>query len=263
MCSLFPGPLVVLCGAVRLLTMGKLIGFFLTALLAEVAGTVAGFGSSVFFVPLAQLLLGVKTALGITGAFHVASNLAKLGLFRQGIDWRLTWLIGGPSVVLVVLGAYLSQFVNGIVIQLLVGSFLLIFAGALLLKPGLHLRPTTPNALTTGAVAGFLAGLTGTGGAVRGLGLAAFALEKNTFVATSAAIDLAVDVSRTLVYVQQGYLPRQYWGYVAGLLVVAVVGSYVGKSLLDRLPQTAFRRLMLWLLAMIGAITMLLAIRRM
>lgn len=242
--------------------MLRLVAFYAAALLAEVAGTVGGFGSSVFFVPLAQLLLGVQAALAVTGAFHVFSNLAKLGLFRHGIAWRLVVLVGGPSVGLVVVGAYLSSRVQGTIIQLLLGVFLVGFAGVFLRWPTVQLRPTATNAVAGGAAAGLLAGLTGTGGAVRGLSLAAFNLEKNVFVATSAAIDLAVDLSRTVVYVQQGYLPRQYWGYVLGLVGVAFVGSYLGKRILDRLPQPVFRRVVLLLLLVIGVATLAGALRQ-
>ncbi|RSK48732.1 sulfite exporter TauE/SafE family protein [Hymenobacter rigui] len=236
--------------------------FFLAALLAEVAGTVGGFGSSVFFVPVAQWLLPVKAALGVTGAFHVFSNLAKLGLFRQGINWRLVLLVGGPSVALVVVGAYLSNHITGSLIQLLLGIFLIGFALLFLLKPAIRLPPTPTNAVAGGGLAGFLAGLTGTGGAVRGLTLAAFNLEKNAFVATSAAIDMAVDLSRTVVYVQQGYLQREYWPYVTGLVVVAFVGSWLGKQILSRLSQHAFRRGVLALLLGIGLFTIWAALRR-
>ena len=236
--------------------------FFAAALLAEVAGTVGGFGSSVFFVPVAQWLLPMKAVLGVTGAFHVFSNLAKLSLFRHGINWRLALLVGVPSVVLVVAGAYLSNRVAGPAIQQLLGVFLVVFAALLLLRPGLSLPPTATNAVAGGGVAGFLAGLTGTGGAVRGLTLAAFNLEKNAFVATSAAIDMAVDLSRTVVYVQQGYLRREYWPYVAGLVVVAFTGSWLGKQVLGHLSQAVFRRGVLVLLLAIGLLTIWTAFRR-
>ena len=62
--------------------------FLALALLAEVAGTVGGFGSSVFFVPIANFFFDFESVLGITALFHLASNLSKLGLFRAGIDPR-------------------------------------------------------------------------------------------------------------------------------------------------------------------------------
>ena len=79
--------------------------FLALGLLAEIIGTVGGFGSSVFFVPIAQLFFDYKVVLGITGIFHVFSNSAKLAFFWRSIDHRLALLIGFPSVTFVILGA--------------------------------------------------------------------------------------------------------------------------------------------------------------
>lgn len=213
-------------------------------------------------MPIAQLLLlPVQVVLGVTGAFHVFSNLAKLWLFGRHIDRRLALLLGVPSVLLVVLGAWLSSIWTGPGIQLTLGVFLVFFALLFLLRPTLKLPPTRLNAVAGGGLAGFLAGLTGTGGAVRGLSLAAFDLEKSVFVGTSAAIDMAVDLSRTVVYFRQGYMPPATYGYIAGLVVVAFVGSWLGKRLLGRVPQELFRRGVLVLLLLIGLVTVGAAVR--
>jgi uncharacterized protein len=59
--------------------------------------------------------------------------------------------------------------------------------------------------------AGLLAGHIGTGGAIRGLVLAAFNLEKGVFVATSAAIDSGVDLSRMIIYLRNNYLTADFY----------------------------------------------------
>lgn len=43
--------------------------FFILALLAEILGTLSGFGSSILFVPIASLFLDFKIVLGITAVF--------------------------------------------------------------------------------------------------------------------------------------------------------------------------------------------------
>ena len=60
--------------------------FLLLALFAEIIGTVGGFGSSVFFVPVANFYFDFQTVLGMTALFHVASNLSKIAMFKKGID---------------------------------------------------------------------------------------------------------------------------------------------------------------------------------
>src|SRR5215467_13310705 len=189
--------------------------FFLVAFLSEVVGTIAGFGSSVFFVPLASFFFSFHEVLALTSILHVFSNTAKLVLFGKHVRVRLLLLLGVPSVAAVIAGAYLSTKLTFKFDQLILGIFLIGFSVFLLCKPTASISATKLNAISAGGVAGFLAGLIGTGGAVRGLALAAFNLEKGNFVATSAAIDFGVDFSRMIVYLRNGYLASNSLVYVA------------------------------------------------
>jgi uncharacterized membrane protein YfcA len=87
--------------------------FFLIALFSEIVGTVAGFGSSVFFVPLAGLFFDFHTVLALTSMLHVFSNAAKLVLFGRHVRWKLLLLLGIPSIACVILGAILSSSADG------------------------------------------------------------------------------------------------------------------------------------------------------
>ena len=230
--------------------------FFLIAFISEVVGTVAGFGSSVFFVPLAGMLFGFHEVLALTSILHVFSNAAKLIFFRRHVQWRLLLLLGIPSICLVILGAYLSTRLEFKFTELILGVFLIVFSLFFFFKPAVRLSPNAFTAIAGGGIAGFLAGLIGTGGAIRGLVLAAFDLEKGVFVATSAAIDSGVDLSRMIIYLRSNYLtPGSYW-YVPGLLAVAFAGSFVGKVALDKIKQKSFRKIVLALIFLIGLTTL-------
>lgn len=232
--------------------MYKDLFFFVLAFLSEVIGTVGGFGSSVFFVPLAGLLLDFKTVLGLTALLHIFSNISKLSLFRKGIQWREMGLIGAPSVLFVLLGAWLSNQIQGVWISTALGLFLICFSLLLLWNPDYSLKPSPQNLVSSGIASGFLAGLTGTGGAIRGMALAALNLEKGAFIATSAAIDFGVDFSRALVYLGQGYVTEANLWYVPGLVIVAFGGSWLGKQIVQKLSQQDFRRIALWMILTVG-----------
>jgi len=230
--------------------------FFVLAFCSEIAGTIAGFGSSVFFVPLAGFFFDFHVVLALTSILHVFSNAAKLVLFGRHVQWRLLLLLGIPSTAFVILGAYLSTRLEFKFTELMLGLFLIWFSAFFLVRPKTKLSPRPLNAVTAGGVAGFLAGLIGTGGAIRGLALGAFDLKKNVFVATSAAIDSGVDFSRMIIYLRAGYLMQEFYWFVAGLLVIAFVVSYVGKLLLSKIPQSSFRTIVLVLVLLIGLITL-------
>ena len=71
-----------------------LLLFILLSLIAEILGTMGGFGSSVFFVPLANLFLDFRSVLSITAIFHLSSNISKLLLFKNGLNKFLVLYIG-------------------------------------------------------------------------------------------------------------------------------------------------------------------------
>lgn len=103
----------------------------LLSLLAEIIGTVGGFGSSVFFVPIANFYFDFHSVLGLTAIFHLFSNISKIMLFRKGLDKRLLLYIGVPSILFVVLGGVLSNYFRSFYLEVILGVFLLAFSFAL------------------------------------------------------------------------------------------------------------------------------------
>jgi uncharacterized protein len=231
---------------------GSFILFFLITLLAEILGTIGGFGSSLFFVSLAQFFYDFQTVLALTGLLHIFSNSAKLVLFRKTIDWRLVLWLGVSSIALAIAGAYIGRVISFSYARLVLGVFLVIFSLFFFWKPDFKIAATVTNSVLGGSLAGFLAGFIGTGGAIRGLVLASFSLEKNLFVGTSAAIDFGVDLSRTLIYLDGNYLSRDMWIYIPVLMLASFVGSYIGKLILGKISQERFRAIVLGLILLMG-----------
>lgn len=219
--------------------------FAALALVCEVIGTVSGFGSSILFVPVASLFFDFKTVLGITAVFHVFSNLSKIALFRKGIDRNVAYKLGIPAVIFVILGAWLTTFLPSGEIELLMNIILVLLAAYLIFNFNKTLKQTDTNLYMGGTASGLLAGLVGTGGAIRGLTLAAFNLSKEVFIATSAIIDLGVDFSRAVVYVGYGYFKNEYLVLIPFLMGISILGSYIGKLILKRTSEKVFRYIVL------------------
>ena len=196
------------------------------------------------------------SALGITALFHVFSNLSKIALFRKGIDRSLLLRMGLPAAIFVLLGAYLSAFINSQVLEIVMAVFLLLLATTLLIKKTLHIQASTTHAVLGGVLSGFISGLLGTGGAIRGLTLAAFQLPMAVFIATSALIDLGIDCSRSVVYYYNGYIHAKDLYLLPILLLVSIVGTYLGKKILERVAEQHFRLLVLVMIFLTGLSTL-------
>jgi uncharacterized membrane protein YfcA len=219
--------------------------FFLLALLAEIIGTVSGFGSSILFVPLATLFIDFKLVLGITAVFHVFSNLSKIFLFQKGVHKNIAIKLGIPAVIFVIIGAYLTSVIPLKQIELAMNLIILALTLFLISGASKKIKQSNFNLYTGGVISGFFAGLIGTGGAIRGITLAAFGLEKEVFIATSAIIDLGVDTSRAVVYILQGYFSQEHLLLIPFLVAIAMLGSYLGKKVLAYLPEKYFHYVVL------------------
>lgn len=84
--------------------------------------------------------------------------------------------------------------------------------------------------------------------------MAAFNLEKNVFIATSAAIDFAIDFTRTIVYFFNGYIKTDILIYIPFLIIISWVGTYIGKYILQFIPQEKFKQIALGLILFIGIV---------
>ena len=129
---------------------------------------------------------------------------------------------------------------------------MLIFAIVSFIKPSFKFRASTKNAVIGGSVSGFLAGLIGTGGALRSAFLTSFGLRKNLYIATAAAIAIAVDIIRIPIYFGSGFLEQKFYIYIPALFVIAIAGSYFGKKIVDKIPQKMFRKFVLVAISLVS-----------
>ena len=219
--------------------------FWLAAFFAEVIGTMAGFGSSTIFLPIALFFLDFRTALTLVAIFHISGNIGRITFFRHGFNRRLLLIFGLPSVILTLLGALLVTYAPSEILKLILGVFLIAFSLASLSKPEISFSPSKKNSFIGGSLSGFFAGLIGTGGALRGAFLTSFNLKKSVYIATAAAISLAVDITRIPVYFGSGFLQPQFYYYIPILFLLAISGSFTGKKIVNRISQPTFRKVVL------------------
>ena len=217
-----------------------ILGFF-----SEILGTMAGFGSSTIFLPLASYLVDFKTALVLVAIFHLFGNVSRITFFRRGLDWNVLLIFGIPSFVLSLIGATLVGNLSQTFLKLLLGIFLIVLSVVFLIKPKLAFPATRKSLVLGGGVSGFLVGLIGTGGALRAAFLTGLKMDKEKYIATSAVVALGTDATRIPYYISSGFLPEQYYYLIPFLCVSAFLGSFVGKKIVSRIDQEKFKKMVL------------------
>jgi uncharacterized membrane protein YfcA len=231
--------------------------FFLAAFISIVVGTVAGFGTSTIFLPIALIFLDFKTALVLVAVAHLSGNVGATTFFRHGLDKKLILLFGIPSILLTILGAYLVSYVPQNVLITVLGFCLLLFSLVFLLKPDFKVAANRANTIFGGALSGILQGLIGIGGPIRGAFLISYNLDKYKYIATLAALAVVIDLTRIPIYFTNNLLETQYYYYIPVLIFLGIIGSYIGKKLVNLIPQDKFKNLVLIAVAIASIILIL------
>ncbi len=227
------------------------------AFVSELLGTLSGFGSSTFFVPTAILIERFQLVLVLTAILHSFGNLFRIFLFRKHLDWQWLMRLAIPFFIFTGIGAVLTTQLPIELAKKILGIVLIVLA--LVFYFANHLLKNLPPrvAIALSAISGFSTGLVGTGGAIRGVALASLQLQKNTFVITSAAIDVGGDLLRAGIYLQNGFMDWSQWHYIPLLMIAAFAGSRLGQILLKYINQNQFEKIVLVFILLSGVMTFL------
>jgi uncharacterized membrane protein YfcA len=216
----------------------------LTALvfIASAIGTTTGFGLSTVMIPVVLLFYPLSQTLFFVGIIHLFGNIWKLVLFRRGIRWKLVLTFGIPGIAASFLGALLAFELPAGLLSRILACFMIIYVIYLFAKPTFKIKQGAVSAVTGGALSGFLAGVFGMGGAIRGLFLSAFDLPKAVYIATAGAIALFIDTTRVTTYYVEGARlePFILWGMLI-FIPASFLGAKVAKLVVEKIPQKHFR----------------------
>lgn len=218
--------------------------FLAIAFGAEVVGTITGFGTTTILVPASSLFLPLRQAIVLAGVFHLFGTFWRTLFFARGIHWKVVLLFGIPELAFSALGASLLVKTDLGLLSKLLGMVLVFYALYSLSKHRMVLPHNTLLLSGGGSVVGFLAGLLGTAGALRGAFLNAWNLPKEVYLGTGAAMGLGADLTRVVVYHQTGLLninPQT----TALLAIVALAGTFLGSKIAKATPQAAFTKIVL------------------
>jgi len=226
--------------------MNALSHYILLAFAALVASTLAavsGFGGAAILLPPLTLVYGIRLAVPILTVAQLIGNASRAFLNRKELDWRVVgWFaLGGVPMALV--GSILFAHVPLRALTRLLGAFLILLvvlrhsAGASRWKPPLR------SFTLLGACFSLLSALLGSVGPLMAPFFLAYGLVKNAYIGTEALATVTMHVTKLVAYRQLALLPAR--AVLTGLALgpSMILGSYVGKFILHRLPVWLFVRI--------------------
>lgn len=224
------------------------------ALVAEIAGTIAWFGSSSIFLPIASQFLTFHNALVLVAIYHIFWNISRFSMFWKHRDRRVFWIFWIPSVIATVIGASLASQANPDLLKLILWIVLICFASYTLINTSFKITPTKRLWRIGGAASGFTAGLIGTWWVLRGAFMTLFGLSKEKYIATIASIALLVDFTRIPIYFANGLMDSELLWMIPVLFVLAFIGSWIGKQIINKIDERILRKVILWAIILVSGL---------
>ncbi len=219
-------------------------------------GGVVGFGTSIILLPPLVIVFGPYEAVPIMAITALLANLSRVAVWWREIDWKASGVYSITAAPAAALGARTLLTLPGGVIEVTLGVFFLamIPVRRALLRAGFTVQLW--QLAVVGAVIGFLTGIVASTGPINTPFFLAYGLVKGSFLSTEAVGSIAVYLTKAAVFFTMGALPLGT--LVKGLIVGSSVmlGSYLGKRIVQRLEIAQFQLLMDAVL-LIAGLTML------
>lgn len=219
---------------------GQWILLVVSALVASTLAGVTGFGGAAVLLPVLVLIFGVRAAVPILTVAQLVGNGSRVWFNRTELEWRVVGWFALGGIPLALLGGFLFAKAPLPALTRLLGAFLLV---VVLWR---HARPKQPKPFPVQAFAGvgagasFLSALLGSVGPIMAPFFLAFGLVKGAYIGTEALSTVVMHITKLIAYRETSILSlSDIWKGLA-LGPVMILGSYLGKRILDRLPERVF-----------------------
>ena len=210
------------------------------ALAASTLAAVAGFGGAAILLPVLVALFGPRDAIPILTIAQLVGNGSRVVINRDAVDRRIVaWFaLGGIPAALV--GGFLFAAAPLDALTRLIGAFLLASVA------WRHIRPRPSGALgprtftVIGAFFAFASALVGSIGPLMAPFFLAAGLVKTAYIGTEAAATVVMHVAKLVAYGTAALLTAATVGIGLVMAPAMIVGSLIGKRIVDRLSERVF-----------------------
>jgi len=210
------------------------------ALAASTLAAVAGFGGAAILLPILIPIFGVRDAIPILTVAQLVGNLSRVWFNRRDLEWRVVARFAAGGVPAALAGGFLFASAPLKFLTRLLGIFLI--AVVIYRHSGISSARRLPLRAfpLIGAVFSFLSALLGSVGPIMIPFFLAYGLVKSALIGTEALATVVMHVTKLVAYGSASVLTAA--GLQLGLAIgaIMILGSFVGKKLLDRLPEKFF-----------------------
>lgn len=222
------------------------------ALAASTLAAVAGFGGAVIMLFILVSAFGVRDAIPILTVSQLMGNLSRVWFNRGDLSLPVVRWFALGAVPAATLGGVVFATAPATALVRALGGLLLLMVAYRHMSWGKRARIRLRGFLPVGGASGFLSALLGSVGPFMAPFFLAYGLVKGAYIGTEALATVVMHVTKLGVY--GGYSLLDMRTMLVGVSIGAVMflGSYIGKLILNRLPERVFPYLIEGVLIMAG-----------
>lgn len=210
------------------------------ALFSAFLGSVAGSGGTAVLLPVLVLYYGIHLAVPIITIANLSANISRVAVHFREIRFPVALWFGLGAVPLTMLGTWLFTVTAPEVLTRVLGAFMLglvVWRRLRPIPPGhRHAAWFLPLGMGFGLLSGFVSGV----GPLMGPFFLAFGLFKGAYIGTDALGTVFMQTTKLAVFGGADFLGAGVVGGGLTLVPFMVLGTVLGKRLLDRLPEHWF-----------------------
>jgi|GEM_PF-62830 len=223
-------------------------GGFVAATLASVTG----FGGAAILLPITVAVFGVREAIPILTIAQLVGNGSRVWFNRRELSLPVTkWFALGGVPSAAVGGVLFASAPVPVLIRLLGLLLILMVAWRHIPKKREWPMPLRGFAIV-GAISGFLSALLGSVGPLVAPFFLAYGLLKGAYIGTEALAAVIMHITKIATYSRMSVMTLH--NVEMGLILgpVMILGSLVGKRIVDRIPEKVFVLLVEFTLVIAG-----------
>jgi uncharacterized membrane protein YfcA len=210
------------------------------AFTASTLAAVTGFGGAAVLLPALVAMFGVRDAIPILTVAQLVGNGSRVWFNRRDLDLRVVRWFALGAVPLALVGGVLFATAPLGALKRVVGAFLLLRVVWRHVPRAANWRPGVRAFAPLGAAFSFVSALVGSVGPLMAPFFLSYGLVKSAYIGTEALATVVMHVVKLAAYQGMAILTPRAVATGLALGPIMIAGSYVGKRILDRLPERVF-----------------------
>jgi uncharacterized membrane protein YfcA len=215
--------------------------------------SIAGFGMTLVAMPILGIYYDLKIISPLIALVGIVAKIMLLLKYGYVFNFQVMWRLTLASLIFVPLGVGALDLMDKKLALGVLGVIVLGYAVYSLLNSSVHLKIHEYWAFFFGAIAGFLGGAFNASGPPVVVYASAHRWQPEEFKSNLQGYALVNGIFIAVNHHLRGNIDAELWRIFLYTIPVALLGVWVGVSLDRYINPELFRKIILWLLIILGA----------